>query len=333
MASAYGPFTMNKTALGRESTFGTDVAATTLWRGPFSMVEDASEVVTVDENVGLLVQAERTYFTKHMGRLAMPATELTFEQVCHILEAGVKAATPTGANPYTRAYAYPTDNTVPTPKSYTIETYNNLADADAMQMNGCLVEEFTFEGNAREAWKMSATWFGRRPSAATPTALSTLVTVEEALIPKTLLYIDASGGTVGTTQKSGVFMGAQVRVKTGLIPLPVGDGNLYHATYKWTKPEITFTVTMELEEDTGVSMVATERTAFTNRAVRLFKLRCTGSGSKEFTMTFAGVYDSVGDYTNADGNTTVQLSGHAVYSSADTLFWTATVVNTVSSLP
>jgi hypothetical protein len=42
------------------------------------MVEDASEVVTVDENVGLLVQAERTYFIKHMGRLAMPKSVLMF---------------------------------------------------------------------------------------------------------------------------------------------------------------------------------------------------------------------------------------------------------------
>ena len=333
MASQYGPFTMNKTAMGRESTFGTGVAASTLWRGPFSMVEDTSEVVTVEENVGLLVQAERTYFIKHGGRLAMPATELTFEQVCHILEAGVKTVSPTGTNPYTRAYSYPTDNSVPTPKSYTIETYNNLADVDALKATGCLVEEFTFEGNAREAWKMSATWFTRRPASATPTALSTLVTVEEALIPKTLLYIDASGGTVGTTQKAGVFMGAQIRVRTGLIPLPVGDGNLYHPTYKWTKPEITFTVTLELEKDGAASMVSTERTAYTNRSVRLFKTNCTGSGSKAFAMTWAGVYDSVGDYTNADGNTTVQLSGHAVYSSADSLFWTATVINTVASLP
>jgi len=200
-------------------------------------------------------------------------------------------------------------------------------------MNGCLVEEFTFEGNAREAWKMSGTWFGRRPVTTTPTSLSTLVTVEEALIPKTLLYIDATGGTVGTTQKSGVFMGCQVRVKTGLIPLPVGDGNLYHPTYKWTKPEITFTLTMELEKDGAASMVSAERTVFTNRTVRLFKTKCTGTSSREFSMTWAGVYDSIGDYTNSDGNTTVQLSGHAVYSAADTLFWTATVINAVSALP
>ena len=333
MASAYGPFTMNKTALGRESTFGTGVAATTLWRGPFSMVEDASEVVTVDENVGLLVQAERTYFTKHMGRLAMPSTELTFEQVCHILEAGVKTVSPTGTNPYTRAYSYPTDNTVPTPKSYTIETYNNLADVDALEMNGCLVEEFTFEGNAREAWKMSGTWFGRRPVTTTPTSLSTLVTVEEALIPKTLLYIDATGGTVGTTQKTGVLMGAQVRVRTGLVPLPVGDGNLYHSTYKWTKPEITYTLTVELEDDSSASVVKTARAARDAATVQLIKLSCSGSSSRAFVLQWAGVHDSVGDYTNADGNTTVQVSGHAVYSSADTLFWSCAVTNALASVP
>jgi len=333
MASQYGPFSMNKTALGRETTYGTGVAATTIWRAPFSMVEDASQSVTVDENIGLLVQAERSYDTQHQGRLVMPSTELTYEQVCHLLEAGVKTATPTGTGTYTRIYAYPTDNSVPTPKSYTIETYNALATPDAQEMNGCLVEEFTLEGNAREAWKMSATWFGKRPVTTTPTALSTLVSVETAMIPMTLLYIDATGGTIGTTQKTGVLMGAQIRVKTGLVPVPVGDGSLSHSTYKWTKPEITYSLTLELEKDGSASAVATERTARTNKTVRLIRLSNTGSGSKGFTIDFAGIHDSVGDYTNSNGNTTVQITGHAVYSSTDTLFWSMTVVNAVATLP
>lgn len=333
MASVYGPFSMNKTALGRESTFGTGVAATTIYRAPFAMVENASERVIVDENVGLLVQAERAYDIKHAGRLAMPATELTFEQVLHILEAGVKAATPTGSGTYTYTYAYPTDNSVPTPKSYTIETYNSLADVDALEMNGCLVEEFTFEANAQEAWKMSATWFGRRPVTTTPTTLSTLVTVEEALLPKTLLYIDATGGTVGTTQKTGVLMGVQVRVRTGLVPLPVGDGNLYHPTYKWTKPEITYTLTVELEKDGSASVVKTARAARDASTVQLIKTSCSGNSSRAFVMQWAGIHDSVGDYTNANGNTTVQISGHAVYSAADTLFWSCAVTNALASVP
>jgi len=333
MAIEYGPFSMNKTALGRESTFGTGVAASTIWRGPFSMLEDASQSVTVDEQVGLLVQAERSYDTQHMGRLALPSTELTYEQVCHILEAGVKTATPSGAGPYTRVYAYPTNNTVPTPKSYTIETYNSLATVDAQEMNGALVEEFTLEGNAGEAWKMSSTWFGKRPATTTPTTLTTLVTVEPAMIPMTLLYIDAEGGTIGTTQKLGVLMGAQVRVRTGLIPVPVGDGSLSHSAYKWTKPEITYSLTLELEKDGSASVVSTERTARLNKTVRLLRLINTGTEGKGFTIDFAGVHDSVGDYTNSNGNTTVQISGHAVYSTTATLFWSMTVLNSVATLP
>jgi hypothetical protein len=149
----------------------------------------------------------------------------------------------------------------------------------------------------------------------------------------TLLYIDATGGTIGTTQKTGVLMGAQVRVRTGLVPVPVGDGSLSHSTYKWTKPEITFSLTLELEEDTGASVVAAERVVFRNKTVRLIRLSNTGSGSKAFTNDFAAIYDSVGDYTNSNGNTTVQISGHAVYSPADDLFWKMTVVNAVAVLP
>ena len=333
MARQYGPFTNNKTQMGRESTFGTGVAASTIWRAPFSMIEDASQSQTVEENIGLLVQAERSYFTQHRGRLVMPSTELTYEQFPHLLEAGVMTATPSGTGAYTRLYAYPTDNSVPTPKSYTIESYNTVATADAVEMNGSLVEEFTYEANAQEAWKMSATWFGKRPVTTTPTSLSTLVSVETAMLPMTLLYIDATGGTIGTTQKTGVLMGAQVRVRTGLVPVPVGDGSLSHSTYKWTKPEITFSLTLELEQDTGASVVAAERVAYTNKTVRLFRLSNSGSGSKGFTNDFAGIYDSFGDYTNSNGNTTVQLTGHAVYSPADTLFWKMTVVNTVATLP
>lgn len=333
MPRQYGAYTNNKVQFGRESTWGTGVAASTIWRGPFSMIEDASQSQTVEENIGLLVQAERSYFTQHRGRLALPSTELTYEQFPHILEAGVGAATPSGTGTYTRLYEYPTNNTVTTPKSYTIESYNTLATGDTVEMNGSLVEEFTYEANAQEAWKVSSTWFGKRPVATTPTSLSTLVSVEAAMLPMTLLYIDATGGTIGTTQKSGVLMGAQVRVRTGLVPVPVGDGSLSHSTYKWTRPEITFSITFELEQDGANSIVAAERLAFRNKTVRLFRLANTGSGSKAFTNDFAGVYDSVGDYTNSNGNTTVQISGHVVYSQADTLFWSMTVVNSVATLP
>ena len=43
--------------------------------------------------MGLLVQAERAYDSRYLARLAMPSTELTYEQFPHILEAGILTAT------------------------------------------------------------------------------------------------------------------------------------------------------------------------------------------------------------------------------------------------
>jgi hypothetical protein len=50
-------------------------------------------------------------------------------------------------------------------------------------------------------------------------------------------------------------------------------------------------------------------------------------------MDWAGKYDRIGGYTNNNGNTTVTLEGHAVYSSADSLFWSCAVENTLATLP
>jgi hypothetical protein len=321
--------------LGRESTAGSEVNATTIWRGQFASIEDARDRVTVEEQIGLLITGERTYDRSLLARLNLPATELTFEQVPHIFEAGIQTATPGGAGPYTYTYAFPTGNSVNTIKTYTIEAHNAVADADAEQMSYGFVEEFTLEADAGGPWMMSANWVGRQTVTKAPTSLSTLLTTEVATLMRTKLYIDATGGTVGTTPETGTLMGASMRVRTGIVPVMVGDGNLYFSTHKFVRPEITFSLTLELEEDTNVSLVAAERAFYKSNTVRLFKLLAEGAtpANASLAMSWAGVYDSIGSYTNADGNTTVTLEGHAVYSSADALFWTTTVTNQVATLP
>ena len=337
MAQVYNNFAQVKTQLGREVTAGTGVASTVIWRGPFASLEDARTKIVVEENIGLSVTAERTYTSQYLGKLAMPATELTFNQVLHILEAGVKAATPTGAGPYIYTYALPTDNSVNTIKTYTIEMVPVIATADYREMPYSFVEEFTFEGQAGEAWKMSANWVGQKLDTGTATSLSTLATgndMDPVMMPKTKLYIDATGGTIGTTLKTGVLMGASIRVKTGWVVVPIGDGNLYFAKIKFTKPEISYSLTLELEQDVAASIVAAERAIYESDAVRLFKLLADGpSASQQFTVQWAGKYDKIGGYTNSSGNTTVTLEGHAVYSATDTQFWSCIVKNSLSAVP
>lgn len=326
----YGGWYHNKVQFGRETTAGTAVAATEIWRGPFGGLQDDRRIEQVDENVGVLVTAERSYTAQYMGRLAMPSAELTFEQYPHILEAGIMTATPTGTGPYVRTYTMPSGNTVNTIKTYTIEQINAIVAADYREMPYSFVEEFTVSGDAGGALMVSANWMGRQLNTGTATDLSTLLTVEEALLAKTKLYIDDSGGTIGTTQLTGVLMGLNLRTRTGIIPVPVGDGSLYFAAHKFTRPEITFSITMELED---TSHVADERAEFESQSVRLIRLETDGSdASRKIVHDFAGKYDSIGDYQNSDGNTTVTFEGHVVYSSADNLSLEIEVTNNRATL-
>jgi hypothetical protein len=329
---AYAPFSNSKVQLGREVTPGTSVAATAVWRGEFAMLMDDRERVIVQEQIGAFTQAERSYDGRYGATWAQPSTPLTFEQVLHILEAGIKTATPSGSGPYNYTYAYPfTGTSVNTIKTYTIRAGSATVSSDIRETEFSFVEDFELSGTYGEAWMMQSNWRGRQLTASSYTGALTVPTVEEAIFSKTNLYIDATGGTIGTTLKAGVLVGASVKVKTGLIPVPVANGQLYFHTYKWTQPEITFSLTVELEDTVG--LVTAERAFYESHTVRLIRLSCAGTSDRAININIAGVYDSVGGYENSDGNTTVTLEGHVVASSADSLSFSVAVANNLAAVP
>lgn len=336
MTSVYGSYSANKIQLGREATAGTAVASTGIWRGEYASLEDARTREIVTEQVGLMVNTERSYDSQYLGRISFPATPMTFEQVLHLLEAGVGTVSPVNAAPkYTYNYAFSVTNTPNTLKTYTIEAFNTVASVDCREMEYSFVESFTLSMTAGEAWMMSADWVGRQLTKSTGTALTTLVTVEEALGALTTLFIDPIAGAPGAAQKSGVLMGAEITVNTGRVIVPVGDGTRTYAAVKMTVPEITFSLTLELEQDTGVSMVEVERVFYETNVARLFELNIAGSDANHsMVIDWAGKYDSFGSYENADGNTTVTMTGHAIYTTAPIapIFWEASVANTLASI-
>lgn len=333
MTQEYATYDGNYTQLGREATPGTAVPATLIWRGPYAGLKDDRTRNQVEEQTGTVVAAERSYDTALLASLPMAETELTYEQVLHILEAGIMTASPTGAGPYIYAYAYPFNGTTPTVKTYTIESGNIVATADQLEMEYAFVQDFSLNGAAGEAWKMSSTWQGRQLTVAARTAGLSLPAVEEAIFANTKLYIEDSGGSYKpTTQVTGALMGFSLSCTTGWKVVPVGDGTLTFAGIKWAKPEITFTITYELEQNGAASRVATERAAYSADSIRLMRLATAGSGGRDLDIYFAGKYDTINDYQNSDGNTTVQASGHVVYSPTDAAFFNIDVTNNLASL-
>lgn len=319
MPRIYAPFARSTIQMGKESTAGTAVAATKVWRGPFASIEDIEEQVPVDEQIGNLYGVEEVFTRMYGGRLTFPEAPMSFQQMGYVLDAGIQAATPGAATAYLRTYndVPGTANTIST---WTIEAGNFDASDDSQRMIHSFCEEFQLSAQAGQEWRLSSTWQGRQTIANALTAALAPPTINIASLPMTKLYIDAIGGTVKTTQLTGVLMGASIRRKTGWQPVPIGDGTRYYGALKQVRPEATFSLTIEVEKDV-TSLVSAERAIFRSRALRLFALDIVGdSADNNLEIQWAGRYSKVGGYENNNGNAVVTLEGRMTYSAAKTLF-------------
>lgn len=331
---AYGPASSNTIQFGRETTAGTATTATVVWRGTAVDIEDTQVVMRPgeEESVGLLMPTDRTYVAQLGAALSIPDTEATFEQIPHIFEGGIKTVSTSGTTGAVVRSGYaPGTNAANTIKTYTLESGNAIA-GDGNEMEYGFVESFTLSGKVGEAWKVSSNWRGRQKTVAALTGSLALIAVEEMLFGKTSFFIDATGapGTPGSTQKSGVLLEASINVNTGIQPVFAADGTLYFTAHKITPPSLEFTITLEL--DTTANTVVLERAFWKSQTTRLFQLSVAGTSSRAFVAKWAGKYTSIGSYQNSNGNTTVQMSGKAIYSSTDALFFDFSVTNAVAAL-
>jgi hypothetical protein len=152
--------------LGREAVSGTEVDATTLYRGSATWT-DETEVTFVEENVGYLSGVDRTYIAKKSALAEFDDHELAFEQVLYWLDGGVDGSV-TGTNSgsgYAYTYVMPELATdTQTPATYTIEMGDNQAEEQSV---GCIVEEFTISGAPDEPLRISGSWRGQQITAGT----------------------------------------------------------------------------------------------------------------------------------------------------------------------
>jgi len=323
---------LRKIQMGKETTAGTLVNSTTIWRG-MGVLEDAQEVKQVEEDVGYTSGLDRQYVPKLLAKLAMDNVPATFEQLPYLGEAGIKAVW-TGAADGAgggKIYTYP----MPTTQKNTINTFT-LEGGDDQQEEECeygFVEAFKLAGKAGEAWMMSADWAGRQVALGTFTASLTPPTVEEILFSKSLLYIDAT--TLGTTLKSQTLLSADVAVKTGWVAVFAADGQLYFSFAKIAVPEVTLAITFE-HETTAVA----EKAAWRAQTRRFIRIKTTGSAvtsgtsytAKTLMLDFGGKWEKFDKLGEQNGNDVVTGTLRARPSTADSSFFTMTVVNTLTTL-
>ncbi len=327
---------LRKIQIAQETTAGTILAATSYWRG-MGVLDDQRETVIPDEDIGILGGVDRAYTPKLLAAISFESVEATFEQVAHIWEAGLKDATPSQDGTGTGYISeYPISTTAANDiKTYTIEGGDNQ-QAEVMEYG--IVTDFTMEGVAGEAWKISAEWLGRQVADQAFTADVSIPAVEEILFSKTQLRLGTSGTAFASLPlMSKALIGATLEVKTGVMPYFTAEGNLYFTAHKITKPEITLKLTFE---HTAGAVV--EKNLWRNNTTRLIRLQATGSvfttagttyPNKTMILDFAGKWTKFNPLGDQDGNDIVEAEFKALYSSADAMQFQPTIVNALAALP
>jgi len=328
---------LRKIQIGAESTPGTPVAATTIWRG-IGLLEDLREVKHVEEQVGIALPTTRAYIPMLGCKVAFDPIEATFQQLPYIFEAGVATETPTqdgAGSDYIYEYIMPT-TAVNTLRHYTIEMGDNVL---VQETDYAFVEKFKISGNATEGVMMSADWRGRDVVDASFTgALSvpTLIPGDHLVFGGSTLAIDAVGGTLGATAITSTLLSFDLDVTTGLKAKWTNLGKDFDYVY-FDKGSFDATLKLVYENDTnGIA----QRDLFEAATPRQLRLQFTGPavatpGTTYSVLTFqidaAGIYTSM-PQSDKDGNTTIEAEMKIGYDLTAALGLTFRVVNELSAL-
>jgi len=326
-----------KLQLGAESSPGTKVAATTIWRGPASTLVDERKIHRIAEHIGILAPTNRTQTLLLGVTLTMPSQAATFEQLPYIGAAGIKnitSGTPDGGSGKIYTYTMPVGTNKNTIKTYTIEA-GNAQQAEAMEFG--FVEEFSLAGGVGEHVMLEAKWRGRQVIDQAFTSALNAPAVESIPFQKSKLYIDDTGGIIGTTQALKTFVRFKLNVKTGWRPLPAGgDGTLYFPDIDYADPDVTLDLTFIY--DTTATGARSKWRSETGALIRMLfegsALSAAGGYSrKTLIIDLAGKWMSFKAIEAAEGIEICTGTFEAMYDPSANLLFEMTIVNEVSALP
>ena len=329
-----GSRALRKIQIGKETTAGTNVDATTIWRG-MGVIHDQRDRVFPKEDVGVLGGTDRSYTARYWSDLTLDSVEATFEQLPYVFEAGVKtaAASADGAGDG-YIYEYPTSVTSQnTTTTYTIEGGDDQQEEEAAYW---FLKHFNLSGDGQGALFMTSDWVGRVTANGTFKAALSVPDVEEILVNNGTLYIDDSGGSIGGTEVSSTLFGIDYDVDTGLQEYWAVDGSLDFSLIKFTEDEIILNLTYEHN-----ASAVTEKAKYRDGSTRLIRLKFEGSAFttagtdytyKTLIIDVAGVYEDWSMLQDQDGNDVVTATLRVRNSPADTLKAEYTVVNELSAL-
>ena len=325
-----------KIQAGKESSHGTACAATAKWMcyTLHPTVGDLSWVQPEEER-GSLAAFFRAYAPQRQAELGDLEGDATFEDILYPLLMAVKGGvTPTQPDGTTNTYLWtfsPDLTSGNDPDTFTVEWGD---DVQAWESEYVFATSLTISGALGEAWKVAASLVGRQHTATTFTAGLSDRTVESCLMNLTKLYIDDSGGSIGSTQITGAFVDFEWRLPVHFVPFFTADGNKYFTTHSEKKmaPELDLTLVLD---NTTKTLLTTKYTAGTGQLVRIAGIGSTIEGGYTKYIHIDGAYhiNGIDELGESEGKTVVAMHLLGIYDSDWGKLFEIAVQNSVSTLP
>lgn len=317
---------LKRVQFGKEIAWGTPVAATALLMGVTeSELKAVDEIYHVKEQ-GSMGPSPLVAEIKIGGEGSI-GYDLTYEDICFMLDGMHGACSPSGANPYTWAYAAPLAS-APTPRPFTLE-YG--APSANYKCEGALIHKLTIKGEVDKGgvWGAKLSVLGQAVTTVTMASLSARV-CELIRMVDTVLYIDTWVGTMGATAVASSLVSftldvdAKHHLKRFAGALPAAD----YGTDQW---EGKLSLTVEYNATVKAIVDAMLAPALTQRQIQIKATSSAKSATIQFAGTLAG---GAKLFEDRDGNMLVTLVFEGTYCSgafANWLKWS--IVNAVASLP
>lgn len=326
---------LSRCQIGKETTAGTAVAATSILRFENGYLDDQREVVHVSENVGYLSKVNRTNTPKLLGSFNMNGVA-TFEQICYVLESSIKTVSPANdgsGSGKIRTYTGET-TAANTTATYTLEGGDNQ---QAYEMEHAFAKSWTLSGAGANSLQLSGDWYGRQIQKATFTSSLSLPSVDEINFGEGKLYIDGVSGTMGATQVTNTWLDFSLKYTSGLQERFTGNGNKYFGTVEHVGPEITLDLTLE-HDTNAVSLFDAFQSETPYQIRMLFEgpaLTTAGTtySKKTLRIDLVGKVEKWGTPKDDNGVSTIPVTFRAAYDGTCAKFFEMVVVNQLASLP
>lgn len=319
-----------KWQVGTQSVFGTAVAQTAklmgITGGSIQPNVSSSEVQDVR---GTLTPGYTATLDAKSGEAGIEGDAL-YEDMAYWLDNMFGQATPSGAGPYVRAYSGA--GAVPAPRILTLAHGSGVG---VQSLVGALISKFSlaFEPNKRATIKADMIGYGVENDTLDSLADRTVIPIHSNDVT---LYVDAWGGTVGTTAitLAKFNIGLDLDLNRKLLP---GIASASPADWKQHKGESkSNTLTLALEVDTASKAYLDSILASTSSGGPLklqVRIKAQYAVTQILQIDFAGfIAEAPEAVSDSDGVAQFEFQLQALYHSTMASWINISLTNQVSSL-